>query len=111
MSIIEYYLYKARPASTVSDQSEIAPGRVKSVVGRDFSRFKRYSKVGAEDFIIGNVSKKCDRILYRIQDQGNGVRWENGMNSDLTCAVRNPEAKRKFAGKPIIILKYSSTKN
>ena len=70
---------------------------MKSVVGRDFSRFKRYSKVGAEDFIIGNVSKKCDRILYRIQDQGNGVRWENGMNSDLTCAVRNPEAKRKFA--------------
>jgi len=94
----ENTVHRARPASTVSDQSEIAPGRVKSVVGRDFSRFKRYSKVGAEDFIIGNVSKKCDRILYRIQDQGNGVRWENGMNSDLTCAVRNPEAKRKFAG-------------
>lgn len=88
----------ARPQSQISETSDIATGRVKSVVGRDFIRFNRYSKVGAEDFIIGQVSKKCERVLYRISDQGSGIQWDGGMNVTLTCHVAKPEEKKKFGG-------------
>ena len=92
------YHFQPRPSSQISESSDIATGRVKSVVGRDFIRFSKYTKVGAEDFIIGQVSKKCDKVLYRIIDQGSGVQWEGGMNATLTCHVAKPEEKRKFAG-------------
>ena len=38
-------------------------------VGKDLNRYSTYIKVGVEDYIIGNVSKKVDKKLYQVEDQ------------------------------------------
>ena len=74
------------------------------MVGKDISRFKKYIKVGAEDFIIGLAPKKADRKLYEIDDPGHLVQWRGGMNTGIQVEISGTEQGRKGMGMKVFTL-------
>ncbi|CAG5109772.1 Oidioi.mRNA.OKI2018_I69.chr2.g4263.t2.cds [Oikopleura dioica] len=97
------------PSSSVSSSRSGEPvnqpsGTTKGVVGKDISRFKKYIKVGAEDFIIGLAPKKADRKLYEIVDPGHLVQWRGGMNTGIQLEITSTEQGRKGMGMKVFTL-------
>ncbi|CBY31268.1 unnamed protein product [Oikopleura dioica] len=92
-------------SSRSGEQSSNQPsGTTKGVVGKDISRFKKYIKVGAEDFIIGLAPKKADRKLYEIDDPGHLVQWRGGMNTGIQVEISGTEQGRKGMGMKVFTL-------
>lgn len=87
------------PSSTPSIAASEPPnGTLKKAVGKDLNRYSTYIKVGVEDYIIGNVSKKVDKKLYHVEDQANTVEWSNGVNTNSNVQIADTSSKSKLGG-------------
>ena len=68
-------------------------------VGKDLNRYSTYIKVGVEDYIIGNVSKKVDKKLYQVEDQARFSRSLFGHPRLLIGYESQPITSRGFPRK------------
>ena len=62
-------------------------------VGKNIIRTSTFIKVGVEDFIIGNVSKKVDEKRYHVEDMANTVEWGAGLNYDSNVQITATSSK------------------
>lgn len=81
-----------------SAASEPPNGTLRKTVGKNIIRTSTFIKVGVEDFIIGNVSKKVDEKRYVIDDCANTVEWGVGLNYDSNVAITATSSKSKLGG-------------
>jgi hypothetical protein len=80
------------PSSTPSIAASEPPnGTLKKAVGKDLNRYSTYIKVGVEDYIIGNVSKKVDKKLYHVEDQ---ARFSKPLIGSIVIRMRTNEIER-----------------
>ena len=73
--------------------SEPPNGTLRKTVGKNIIRTSTFIKVGVEDFIIGNVSRKVDEKRYVIDDCANTVEWGAGLNFDSGVAITATSSK------------------
>ena len=76
-----------------SAASEPPNGTLKKTVGKNIIRTSTFIKVGVEDFIIGNVSKKVDEKRYHVEDMANTVEWSAGLNYDSNVQITATSSK------------------
>ena len=62
-------------------------------VGKNIIRTSTFIKVGVEDYIIGNVSKKVDEKRYTVEDMANTVEWALGLNYESNVQITATSSK------------------